>query len=377
MPRVPSAADEHDVGGRQMSEATATLGVPTGNVRSERPFWKESLAPYAKPNIGRSVLDLFTSVVPYIALFYVMYRLLDVSYLLTLAVGVLAAGFLLRTYIVFHDCTHGSFLPTKRANAMLGSVVALIVYHPFAAWRHAHAVHHASAGDLDRRGVGDVPVLTVDEYNAKSRKGKLMYRLYRNPLIMFGIGPIWALMIQPRIVGKDDRPRIKRSVHVTNLMLALAITGMCLLIGPAEFFMIQMPVAWLAGAAGVWLFYVQHQFEDVYWESSENWSYADAALRGSSYLKLPKVLQFFTGNIGLHHVHHLSARVPNYNLQAAHDNNPIFHDVPVLTLRDGLRTTRLKLWCEDSRRLVTFAEADAAARQPRAGVQSAGNAPAG
>jgi omega-6 fatty acid desaturase (delta-12 desaturase) len=358
--------------------ATATGGAPTGNVRTERPFWKESLAPYAKANIRLSVLDVFTSVVPYVALFYVMYRLLDVSYLLSLAVGVLAAGFLLRTYIVFHDCTHGSFLPTKRANAMLGSVLALLVYHPFAAWRHAHAVHHATAGDLDRRGVGDVPVLTVDEYNAKSAKGKLIYRLFRNPLVMFGIGPIWALMIQPRIPGKNDRRRIKRSVHVTNLMLALAITGMCLLIGPAEFFMIQMPVAWLAGAAGVWLFYVQHQFEDVYWESTDSWSYADAALRGSSYLKLPKVLQYFTGNIGLHHVHHLSARVPNYNLQAAHDNNPIFHDVPVLTLRDGLRSTRLKLWDEDSRRLVGFAEADAVAGQPaRAGVQPSGNAPAG
>jgi omega-6 fatty acid desaturase (delta-12 desaturase) len=155
---------------------------------------------------------------------------------------------------------------------------------------------------------------------------------------------------------------------------------MCLWIGPAEFFLVQMPVAWMAGAAGVWLFYVQHQFEDAYWESSDDWSYAEAALRGSSYLKLPKVLQFFTGNIGLHHVHHLSARVPNYNLQRAHDNIPIFHDVPVLTLRDGLRTVRLKLWDEDSRRLVTFKEADAAAaaaRQSRAGVQPAGNAPAG
>jgi omega-6 fatty acid desaturase (delta-12 desaturase) len=351
------------------------------NEAAERPYWKESLAPYARPHLGRSALDVLTSVVPYLALFYVMYRLLDVSYLLTLAVGVLAAGFLLRTYILFHDCTHGSFLPTKRANAWLGSVLALIVYHPFASWRHSHAVHHASAGDLDRRGVGDVTTWTVAEYNSKSAKGKLFYRLFRHPLIMFGIGPIWALMVQPRIAKKSDRPRIKRSVWVTNAMLALAVTGMCLWIGPAEFFLVQMPVAWMAGAAGVWLFYVQHQFEDAYWESSDDWSYAEAALRGSSYLKLPKVLQFFTGNIGLHHVHHLSSRVPNYNLQRAHDNNPIFHDVPVLTLADGLRTVRLKLWDEDSRRLVTFKEADAAAAaaagQSRAGVQPAGNAPAG
>ncbi|MEA2438610.1 MAG: hypothetical protein QOH76_34 [Thermoleophilaceae bacterium] len=361
-----------------MSEATATLGAPTGNVRSERPFWKESLAPYAKPHLGRSALDILTSVVPYLGLSYAMYLLLDVSYLLTLAVGVLAAGFLLRTYILFHDCTHGSFLPSKRANAWLGSVLALIVYHPFASWRHSHAVHHASAGDLDRRGVGDVTTLTVAEYNSRSAKAKLGYRLFRHPLVMFGIGPIWALMVQPRLVKKTERKRIKRSVHVTNLMLALAITGICLLIGPVDFLLVQMPTAWLAGAAGVWLFYVQHQFEDAYWENGDNWSYADAALRGSSYLKLPKVLQFFTGNIGLHHVHHLSSRVPNYNLQAAHDNNPIFHDVPVLTLRDGIRTVRLKLWDEDSGRLVTFAEADAIAeRQRGGGTQLAGNAPAG
>src|SRR3954468_18034901 len=177
-----------------MSEATATLGGPTETVRSERPYWKESLAPYAKPHLGRSVLDIFTSVVPYLALFYVMYLLLDVSYLLTLAVGVLAAGFLLRTYILFHDCTHGSFLPSKRANALLGSVLALIVYHPFASWRHSHAVHHASAGDLDRRGVGDVTTLTVEEYNSHSPRDRLAYRLFRNPFVMFGIGPIWALM---------------------------------------------------------------------------------------------------------------------------------------------------------------------------------------
>jgi acyl-lipid omega-6 desaturase (Delta-12 desaturase) len=348
-----------------------------------RPYWKESLAPYAQANVGRSVLDLATSVVPYLALSYVMYLLLDDSYLLSLLVGIPAAGFLLRTYIVFHDCTHGSFLPTKRGNGILGSVVALLVWHPFAAWRHAHAVHHATAGDLDRRGVGDVETLTVAEYNARSKKGKLLYRLMRHPGILLTIGPIYSLMIQPRLVKKTDRKRIKRSVWVTNVVLALAITGMCLLIGPAEFFMIQMPTAWLAGAAGVWLFYVQHQFEDAYWESSESWSYADAALQGSSYLKLPKVLQFFTGNIGLHHVHHLSARVPNYNLQAAHDNNPIFHDVPVLTLGDAVRSFRLKLWDEDEGRLVGFAYADEVAaekqRQPRpsATTQAAGKAAAG
>ncbi len=244
-------------------------------------------------------------------------------------------------------------------------VLGLFVYSPFQSWRHSHAVHHATSGDLDRRGVGDVPTLTVAEYAARSWSARMRYWLFRNPLVMFGLGPLYSLVIQPRLVPRGARPRIRRSVIRTNVVLALLVAGVCVLIGPWEFLLIQGPTAMLAGAAGVWLFYVQHQFEDAYWESSDDWTYADAALRGSSYLKLPKVLQFFTGNIGLHHVHHLSARIPNYNLQRAHDENPLFHDVPTLSLWDGLRAVRLKLWDEDQGRLVTFAEARAAARTKR------------
>jgi omega-6 fatty acid desaturase (delta-12 desaturase) len=294
-----------------------------------------------------------------------MYRLLDVSYLLTLAVGIPASGFLLRTYIMFHDCTHGSFLPSKRANAWLGSVLALIVYHPFANWRHAHAVHHASAGDLDRRGVGDVPTFTVAEYRAMSRKGRIGYRLFRNPFVMFGLGPIWALVINPRLIRKGMRPRLRRSVLLTNVAVVAMVVGLGTLMGWKEYLLVQGPAAWIAGSAGVFMFYVQHQFEDVYWENTDSWSYADAALQGSSYLKLPKVLQFFTGNIGLHHVHHLSARIPNYNLQRAHDANPIFHDVPQISLMDGVRATRLKLYDEERGRLVTWSEARAPASPNR------------
>jgi omega-6 fatty acid desaturase (delta-12 desaturase) len=184
-----------------------------------------------------------------------------------------------------------------------------------------------------------------------------MYAAFRHPLVMFGIGPLYALVLYPRFLPKDARARVRNSVLGTNLALVVAIGAMCWLIGWQEYLLIQLPVAWLAGMAGVFLFYVQHQFEDAYWRDGEDWSYAEAALRGSSYLKLPKVLQFFTGNIGLHHVHHLSARVPNYYLQRAHDNTPIFQDVPVLTFRDGVRATRLKLWDEERERLVTFAEA--------------------
>jgi omega-6 fatty acid desaturase (delta-12 desaturase) len=327
---------------------------------AERPFWREALAPYEGPHRGRSLVDLATSVVPYLGLTVLSYRLVDVSYLLVLALAVPAGGFLLRTYIVFHDCAHGSFLGSKRANAWLGNVLAVIVFSSFQSWRHSHAVHHATAGDLDRRGVGDVLTLTVDEYRAAPWRRRAAYRLFRNPLVMFSVGPIYALMVQPRLVSRSARPHIKRNAIATNVALALVIGALCWLVGWRDYLLVQMPSAMLAGAAGVWLFYVQHQFEDAYWENRGDWTYADAALRGSSHLKLPKVLQFFTGNIGLHHVHHLSARIPNYNLQRAHDSNPIFHDVPTLTLWQGLRAVRLKLWDEERGRLVTWAQARSA-----------------
>jgi len=238
-------------------------------------------------------------------------------------------------------------------------VLGLFVYSPFLRWRHDHAVHHATSGDLDRRGVGDIRTLTVSEYDALSARARLGYRLLRNPLVMFGIGPIVALLVGPRIVAKEARPRMRNSVLGTNVALAVLIATLCWLLGWREYLLIQAPTLLLAGSAGIWLFYVQHQFEDAYWESAGTWTYADAALRGSSYLKLPKLLQFFSGNIGLHHVHHLSARIPNYNLQRAHDENPIFHSVPTLSLADGMRAVRLKLWDEERQRMVTFAEASA------------------
>jgi omega-6 fatty acid desaturase (delta-12 desaturase) len=336
--------------------ATAPSG---GGQRAERPSWREQLAPYARPRIGRSLLDVATSVVPYLALSALMYLALDASYLLVLALAIPAAGFLLRTYMVFHDCAHGSFLPSKRANAWLGVATGLLVYESFLSWRHSHAVHHATAGDLDRRGVGDVLTLTVAEYRESPWRRRLGYRLFRNPLVMFGLGPIYALLVQPRLVSRSARRRIRRSVIATNAALVVLVGAMCWMVGWREFLAVQMPVALLAGAAGVWLFYVQHQFEDTYWQSADGWSYADAALQGSSYLKLPKLLQFFSANIGLHHVHHLSTRIPNYNLQRAHDDNPIFHDVPTLSAWDGFRAVRLKLWDEERGRLVTFAQARA------------------
>jgi omega-6 fatty acid desaturase (delta-12 desaturase) len=328
------------------------------------PYWKDSVARHEQPSLRHSLFDVVTSVVPYLALTVAMYLCLDVSVWITLALAVPAAGFLLRTFIVFHDCAHGSFLPSKRANLWLGRFTGLLVFQPFGNWRHNHAVHHGTAGDLDRRGTGDIPTLTVEEYLSSPWKQRLGYRLFRNPLVMFGIGPIWSLMIGPRIWSNKMRPRQRRSVIATNLVLAGVIGAIVWLVGLEAWLLVQMPIAILAGTMGIFMFYVQHQFEDVYWESSEDWSYADAALQGSSYLVLPKLLQFFTGNIGLHHVHHLSAKIPNYHLQRAHDENPIFHDVPVLSVRDGLRSIRLKVIDPASGRLLTWRQVKAVSLVP-------------
>ena len=322
-------------------------------------LWRESLSKYARPRPLRSAVDVVTSVFAYLAMSVAAYFALRVSPLLALALAPITAAFLLRTYIIFHDCSHGSFLASRRANVWLGTFCGLLVLSPFVRWRHDHAVHHATSGDLDKRGVGDLPTLTVAEYQRRSPRGRLAYRLIRNPVVMFGFGPVFAMIIGPRIVARNAPPRIRNSVLRTDLALA-AIAGVLFwAIGIGDFLLIWAPAALLAGAAGIWLFYVQHQFEDAYWQRSEEWSYADSALRGSSFLKLSKPLQFVTGNIGYHHIHHLSVRIPNYNLQRAHEENPIFHSVPTLSLWDALRAVRLKLWDEQSGRLVTFAQARA------------------
>jgi omega-6 fatty acid desaturase (delta-12 desaturase) len=294
---------------------------------------------------------------PYVLLTVAMYLLLDVSYLLVLALAFPTAGFLVRTFIVFHDCGHGSFLPSRRANAVVGVLAGLFVYSPFHAWKHEHAIHHATSSDLDRRGTGDVDTWTVREYAEASWRSRLGYRFMRNPLVMLGFGPFWAMAIEPRFSQGTGRPLDRRSIIFTDIGMALLVGTQILLFGWQAYLLVTAPVIFLAGGSGIFLFYVQHQFEDVYWQRGDDWSYAEAALRGASYLKLPKVLQFFSGNIGLHHVHHLSARVPNYNLQAAHDNNEFFHDVPTLSLWDGVKTLRLRLYDEDGGRMVTFAGA--------------------
>jgi omega-6 fatty acid desaturase (delta-12 desaturase) len=327
---------------------------------------RHSVDQYARPDLGRSVVALATSVVPFVGLWTLMYLALGVSYFLVLALAIPTAGFLLRTYILFHDCAHDSLLPGRRANQYVGVALALLVFTPFARWRREHAGHHASGSDLDRRGVGDVPTLTVAEYQARSWRGRLGYRLFRNPLVMFGLGPIWAMLLLSRRAGRSASTRIKRSVWGTNLALVLIVGGLCWLIGWRDYVLVEAPLIPLAGGAGLWLFLVQHQFDHTWWSRSPDWNYVDAALRGSSYLKLPRVLQFFTGNIGLHHVHHLNPKVPSYNLQRAHDETPLFENVPKVSLWGGLKAVRLKLWDEDTQRLMTWADLRSARLRPSA-----------
>lgn len=335
-----------------------TTGLADPTASPSKAWWVEPLEPYARSDVKRSVRCLLTSVVPYLALWAAMYFLLSVSYALTLLVAIPAAGFAVRTFIVFHDCGHGSFLPTKRANRMVGVFTGLLVLNPYFAWNHEHARHHASSGDLDRRGLGDVETWTVAEYHSKPFLSRLGYRLIRSPLVLFTVGSLWALALEPRMLPfRGRRSRVVRSHLFTNFGVIAMVGALVWAIGWRAFLEIELPVALLAGAAGIWLFYVQHQFEDAYWTRSGEWSYADAALKGSSYLKLPKVLQFFSGNIGLHHVHHLNPRIPNYNLQRAHDENSFLHAAPTISLWQGMRSLNLKLIEEPSGRLVSFAQA--------------------
>lgn len=321
--------------------------------------WRKELDGYAAPRLGRSLLNLGTSAVPYLVLLTAMFFALRVSLMLMLVLVFPTAGFLTRSFIIFHDCTHGSFLRSRRGNDALGSVIGLLVWMPFRSWQHEHAVHHATSGDLDRRGVGDIKTLTVAEYRALGVWRRVGYRVFRNPIVMFGLGWLLVLVLKPRFVPRGSRRRVRNSVLGTNLVLAVIVAACCLLLGWRAYLVVQGSVFFVTGALGIWLFYVQHQFEDAYWQSHTDWRYDQAALRGSSYLKLPRVFQFFTGNIGFHHVHHLSVGIPNYNLEKAHQASELLQAVPELTLREGLRATRLKLWDERSRRLVTFREARA------------------
>jgi acyl-lipid omega-6 desaturase (Delta-12 desaturase) len=317
--------------------------------------WREIVARYQAPSIPRSVIQLVNTLGPLTLTFIAMYFAMKVSYLLTLVLAVVAAGFLIRTFIIMHDCGHGSFFKSRRANDIVGFITGVLTLTPYSQWRRDHAIHHATSGDLEERGHGDVTTLTVKEYLALSRWGRFKYRVYRNAAIMLVIGPIWLMFIKHRVHTKDTAGKREIiGVYTTNAAIVLLFVLTSLFIGPVKVKVaaIYFPAMFLAGAFGVWLFYVQHQFEDTYWAQGTEWDYATAAVEGSSFYRLPRVLNWFTGNIGFHHVHHLSPKIPNYLLRKAHEENPLFGRAKVLTMAESIRTFSLKLWDEESRRLI-------------------------
>jgi omega-6 fatty acid desaturase (delta-12 desaturase) len=277
-----------------------------------------------------------------------------VSYWLTLLLAPLAAGFLVRVFIILHDCGHGSFFKSMKANDVLGTIAGIFTFTPYLQWRHGHAIHHATSGDLDRRNGGDVYTMTVEEYLRAPRWERIKYRVYRNPIILFGVAPVLLFVVLQRFGSPNSGKREKKNLHLTNLAILAIVLLAGLTIGLKAFFLVHLPIIWLAATAGVWLFYVQHQFEDTYWEHHPDWRYLPAALQGSSYFKLPKLLQWFTGNIGFHHIHHLSPRIPNYNLERAFKENPLFQQVTIISFFESLKSVSLKLWDEQRQQLVGF-----------------------
>jgi omega-6 fatty acid desaturase (delta-12 desaturase) len=317
--------------------------------------WKAIIAEFRQPSALRASWQLVNTLGSYLIVWVLYFYALKLSWWLVPPLVVIGGGLLVRTFIIFHDCGHGSFFASRFANDFWGCIAGVLTFTPYYHWRGEHAIHHGTAGDLDKRGTGDVWTMTVTEYLAASRWKKFSYRLVRNPLVLFVASPLAMFLIVQRFAGPKAAVRERHSVWWMNIAIVLVGAAVSMAIGVVPYLVFQLATLAVAASAGVWLFYVQHQFEEAYWERGEQWDYAAAALKGSSYFKLPRVLQWFSGNIGFHHIHHLSPRIPNYNLERCHRSDPMFHDVKPITLVGSLGTLSLRLWDESSRRLVGFA----------------------
>jgi len=316
--------------------------------------WTKIVREYNSPDPGRSIWRIINSLGPYIILWYLMYLSLAVSYWLTLGLSVLAAAFLVRIFIIFHDCGHGSFFRKERANRIVGTFLGSLVFTPYDRWHKTHAVHHATVGNLDKRGLGDVWTLTAEEYLKQPKGKRLIYRLYRNPVMLFLIGPFFLFVLSFRFTRKSMSRPEKESVYLANLIMLIYVSALVILMGWKSFLVIQLPVSYFATAAGVWLFYVQHQYDNVIWTREDEWDYKKLALEGSSYLKFPRILQWFSGNIGFHHIHHLSPMIPNYKLEKCHKENEMFRNIKPVTFVPSIRAMSLKIWDENANKLISF-----------------------
>lgn len=318
--------------------------------------WTTIIRQHSQPDALKSWLLVANSFLPYFALWVIMYYSLQYPYWVTLLLSVVAAGFLVRIFIIFHDCGHGSFFKSERLNRTIGILAGLLVFTSYHKWHYQHNIHHQTVGNLDKRGMGDVMTLTVEEYKNSPKRKKIFYRLYRNPVVLFLIAPFFLFTVAGRFPDKRLPKKVNLYTHFTTLALLALIAAVSFITGFREFLLIQVPVLFFASVGGVWLFYVQHQFKDVIWERSDKWDYKTIAMQGSSYLKLPGILQWFSGNIGFHHIHHLSLKIPNYKLEKCFRENPIFQKEP-LTFMESIRSMKYRLWDEQNHKLVSFREA--------------------
>ncbi len=316
------------------------------------------LSEFERPDRRKAIWQVCNSFLPYFAMWALMIYTATqgYSYWITLSIGILTTPFWVRMFIIFHDCCHGSFFNSHKANRFFGYLAGVLTFTPYEDWQRSHAGHHATSGNLDRRGLGDIWTATVAEYRALPWHKRAFYRLYRNPFVMFGVGPSVIMLGLQRLWHPGARKRERVSVMITNASILAIMVAAYLTFGIGSYIAIQLPIVLLAGAVGVWLFYVQHQFDGADWVRHDEWDQVRAALQGSSYYKLPSWLQWCTGNIGLHHIHHLRPGIPNYNLQQCYDETPLMQSVTPLTLRRSLRSVRQNLWDEKQGRLVSFGE---------------------
>ena len=321
-----------------VSDSTPTPDYPP----AEQAAWKQVIEKYQQPSAARALWQLINTFVPYALLWYLMYWSLSVSWWLTIPLAALAAAFLVRIFIIFHDCGHGSYFKSRRANDVVGFIAGVLTFTPYYHWRWEHAVHHGTSGHLDKRGTGDIWTMTVREYLESSRWKRFAYQLARNPIVLFVLAPLFVFVVMQRFPSPRANPRERHSVWWMNLALLTMTVGLSLVFGVRAYLLIQLIMLMVAGAAGLWMFYMQHQFETTYWRPQ------------GEFYKLPKILQWFSGNIGFHHIHHLSPRIPNYNLQKCHEADPLFQQVKHMTLLSSMKSLTLRLWDENTRKLVGY-----------------------
>jgi len=326
------------------------------NLSSSPPSWQAIISRYNKPQMSKSLWQLVNSIVPYILLWVLMVFTLKISFWLTLPLIILAAGFLIRIFIIFHDCGHGSFFKSRKLNFYIGSACGILAFTPYHRWTDLHRAHHQTVGNLDKRGQGDIWTLTVNEYLALSPFNRFKYRFFRHPLTMLGIGGIATFVIGNRFSSRWMTRKQRLNVYVTNVILLAVASLVSWAIGWQAFLIIQLPVMFFASIGGIYLFYLQHQYEDVIWTRQEEWDYKKMALEGSSFFKLPRILQWFTGNIGFHHIHHLGPTIPNYNLPKAYKENELFRDIQPISLIESFKALSIRFWDEADQRAVGLKE---------------------